>query len=85
MKMMAEIRDGKIDAVATAVSALVSNDRSNYASGLHRLTAALTGDKAAFEEGIDQEVATMRDPEGIFYWALMALLVGDADRAISLL
>lgn len=85
MKMMAEIRDGKIDAVATAVSELVANDRSNYASGLHRLAAALTGDKAAFEEGIDQEVATMRDPEGIFYWALMALLVGDADRAISLL
>ena len=85
MKMMAEIRGGKIDAVATAVSALASNDRSNYASGLHRLAAALNGDKAAFEEGIDHEVATMRDPEGIFYWALMALLVGDADRAISLL
>ena len=47
--------------------------------------AALTGDRATFDEGLDDEVATMRDPEGIFYWALMALLVGDADRAISLL
>ena len=47
--------------------------------------AALTGDTATFEESLDDEVATMRDPEGIFYWALMAMLTGYRDRVIALL
>ena len=85
MKLLAEIRHGKIDPVLDALTALGSRDRSIYRRGWQRLVAALTGDKATFDEGLDDEVAEMRDPEGIFYWALMAMLLGDTDRVIALL
>ena len=85
MKLLAELRHGKIDQVLSVLTSLGSHDRSMYGSGWQRLVAALTGDKATFNEGLDDEVATMRDPEGIFYWALMAMLLGDTDRVIALL
>ena len=85
MKLLAEIRHGKIDQVLGVLTALGSRDRLMYGSGWQRLVAALTGDKATFDEGLDDEVAKMRDPEGIFYWALMAMLLGDTDRVIALL
>ena len=85
MKLLAEIRHGKIDQVLGVLTALGSRDRLMYGSGWQRLVAALTGDKATFDEGLDDEVTKMRDPEGIFYWALMAMLLGDTDRVIALL
>ena len=85
IKLLAELRHGKIDQVLSVLTSLGSHDRSMYGNGWQRLVAALTGDKTTFDEGLDDEVATMRDPEGIFYWALMAMLLGDTDRVISLL
>ena len=85
MQLLAEIRHGKIDQVLSMLAALGSRDRTSYGRGWQRLVAALTGDTATFNDGLDDEVATMRDPEGIFYWALMAMLLGDADRVIALL
>ena len=77
MKLLAQVRHGKIDQVLSVLTALGSRDRSMYGSGWQRLVAALTGDRATFEEGLDSEVATMRDPEGIFigrswrcYWVI---------------
>ena len=85
MKLLAELRHGKIDQVLSLLTSLGSHDRSMYGSGWQRLVAALSGDKTTFDEGLDDEVATMRNPEGIFYWALMAMLLGDTDRVIALL
>ena len=86
MELIAKIRRGKIDEVVSTLKAMGSGDRAGwYGSGLQRLLAALTGDRATVEEGLDHEVAPMRDPEGIFYWALLTMMVGDTDRTIELL
>lgn len=85
MQLMADIRAGHIDEVLTELKKLGQDDRANVGSGWQRLVAALSGDTETFQNGLDEEIAIMRDPEGIFYMAVMAMLVGDRDRAIGIL
>ena len=51
MKLLAELRHGKIDQVLSLLTSLGSHDRSMYGSGWQRLVAALSGDKTTFDEG----------------------------------
>ena len=85
MKYLLQIRGGEREQVLEALRQLAVGDGTMYASGWERLVAALTGDHDTFARGLEAEVELMRDPEGIYYWALMAALIGDADRAFDLL
>ncbi len=85
MKVLAQVRDGEKGQVLEGFRALAVGDGTTYASGWGRLVAALTGDHAGFERGLEDDVKKMRDPEGIYYWAVMSAWIGDEDRAFDML
>jgi tetratricopeptide (TPR) repeat protein len=85
MKVLAQVRAGKSDQVIARLKELGARGKSNYGRGWQRLAAALTRDIKTFEDGLDEEVAALRDPESIFYFALMAMVARDTDRVIAML
>lgn len=85
MHYLAQIRRGDKAVVLDDLRRLSVRDGTAHSRGWERLVAALTGDRAGYERGLDAEVKRMRDPENIYYWAVMAALVGDADRLFELL
>ena len=47
--------------------------------------AALQQNRAVLDAQYDLEAAELRDPEGIYYWALIAAYAGDVDRTLQML
>ena len=47
--------------------------------------AALEGNREEFDAGFSEAIEEMRDPEGLYYWALMAARAGNADAALNTL
>ena len=85
MKVLAQIRSGRSEQALDSLRALATGDGTTYSSGWGRLVAAMTGDREAFHQGLSGEVENLRDPEGIYYWALMSAMMGDLEMALDLL
>ena len=85
MKLLVRIRRGEIEKVIEELKQLRAADDTTYSRGWGRLIAALTRDRASFQAGLDEEVDRLRDPEGMYYTALMASFAGDHERALEML
>jgi len=74
---------GDAAAVIASLDAIVGD--TSYGTGFGRLAAVLRGDRETFERGFDTELELLRDPEGMYYWALLSAFAGDTERALDLL
>ena len=85
MKLLVRIRRGEIDQVIEELQELATTKPSSYTRGWQLLVAALQQNRAVLDAQYDLEAAELRDPEGIYYWALIAAYAGDVDRTLQML
>ena len=85
MKLLVSIRRGQLAQVVDDLKRIGANPTSQYDRGWRLLLAVLEKDRAVFDAGFEAEAADLRDPEGMYYWALMAAYVGDIDWTLEML
>ena len=85
MKILARLRRGEGDQVIGELEALSRNDDSAYVAGWELLISALKGQSEPFRQGFARQAGALTDPEGMYYWALMAAVGGAHDEALDML
>ena len=85
MKLLVSVRRGQLAQVVDDLKRIGANPTSQYDRGWRLLLAVLEKDRVVFDAGFEAEAADLRDPEGMYYWALMAAYVGDIDWTLEML
>ena len=85
MKILVRLRRGELDQVVGELEELNRAHRSAYGSGWELLISALKGNGEAFREGFANQAPAVTDPEGMYYWALMASVAGAPGEALDML
>ncbi len=85
MKLLVRMRDGDVDQVIAELKAMTAGSDSTYTRGWRIMLAVLQNDRTTFETTFAAEVGAARDPEGMYYWALVAAVARDETRTLDLL
>ena len=84
MTLLSSLRQGRNAEVIVELRRRQQDARGSEPASI-ALIAALEGNREEFVGPFDACKLRIRDPENLYYWALMAAYVGDADRALETL
>jgi len=85
MGMLAALREERTAPVLEELKRRAAKESGALLESNQAFIAMLEQDRDAFEAPFDAMTAHARDPENLFYMSLMAVYVGDAERALTML
>ena len=85
MGLLSALRQGRTAEVIAALRGREQAVRGLARAAFVAFRAALENKSAEFVEAFDACTPTIRDPENLYYWALIAAYIGDAARALDVL